>query len=122
MAVQDDINIKEVCRHLRRNSTEAEKVFWQAVRNRKVKNRKFTRQYPIRFEYDGQNRFFIADFYCHECKLVVEIDGGIHETQREYDKLRTGIINQSGLRVIRFTNERVINSLEKVIEQLKTWL
>jgi very-short-patch-repair endonuclease len=99
-------------RYLRKNSTKAENIFWQAVRNRKINSKKFYRQYPISFEYYGQQRHFIADFYCHECKLVVEIDGGIHEKQKDYDKLRTEIINKLGMKVIRFKNEDVENDLK----------
>jgi very-short-patch-repair endonuclease len=99
-------------RYLRKNSTKAENIFWQAVRNRKINSKKFYRQYPISFEYYGQQRHFIADFYCHECKLVVEIDGGIHEKQKDYDKLRTEIINKLGMTVIRFKNEDVENDLK----------
>lgn len=68
---------------------------------------------------DGYKRFFIADFYCKEKKLVIEIDGGIHEKQREYDKYRTFIIEQLGMRVIRFTNDEVRFETEKVIKELK---
>ena len=89
------------------------------VRNRRIKNKKFNRQYPIRFEYDGQKRFFVADFYCHEFKLVVEIDGGIHETQKDYDALRTSIIKNLGMRVIRFKNEEVLNSMDKVVAKME---
>ncbi|MBL7127597.1 MAG: endonuclease domain-containing protein [Ignavibacteria bacterium] len=112
----------KVARELRRKSTTSEKIFWDAVRNRKVLNRKFNRQFPIHFEYDGIKRFFIADFYCHEKNLIVEIDGGIHEKQKDYDKLRTAIINELGLKVIRFKNELVKNNLDEVIESLKRYL
>ena len=80
--------IKQTARNLRKNSTPAERIFWQVVRNRKIKNRKFYRQYPIRFQYIHKERFFIADFYCHECKIVVEINGGVHEQQKDYDSPR----------------------------------
>ena len=110
--------IKQAARNLRKNNTNAEKIFWQIVRNRRIKNRKFYRQYPINFECDEQKRFFIADFYCHECKLVVEIDGNIHEKQKDYDKFRSFIINQLGIKVIRFKNEEIENSLDDVIAKL----
>ncbi|HHE39127.1 MAG TPA: DUF559 domain-containing protein [Candidatus Cloacimonetes bacterium] len=104
--------------NLRKHSTKAEKIFWNAVRNRKIENLKFNRQFPLYFEYEGRKRFFIADFYCHEMKLVVEIDGGIHETQKDCDELRTAIINELGMKVIRFNNEKVIKNLNEVIEEL----
>ncbi len=62
---------------------------------------------------------FVADFYCNQINLVVEIDGGIHEQQKDYDKLRTKIINQYGIRVIRFTNEEMMDKSDWVLEKLK---
>lgn len=76
--------IKETARNLRRQSTKAEEIFWKAVRNRQINGKKFQRQFPIQFEIYGNNRFFIADFCCHEYKLVVDIDGLVHERQRDY--------------------------------------
>ncbi len=111
--------IKETVRDLRKNSTTAELIFWNAVRNRKLCRKKFFRQHPIRFEIDGQKRFFIADFYCSERKLVIEIDGSIHEMQKDYDVLRTHIINKMGLKVVRFKNEDIVYRLNKVLLRLK---
>ena len=108
----------QTARELRAKSTRAEKVFWDVVRNRKNKKKKFNRQFPVYFKFEGQKRFFIADFYCHENKLIIEIDGGIHETQKDYDELRTIIINELGIEVIRFKNEMVLNNIEKIIEEL----
>ena len=114
--------IKEAIRSLRRNSTEAENIFWQSVRNRKVHGYKFLRQHPIKFTIDGKNRFFIADFYCAEHKLVVEIDGAIHERQRDYDELRTYIIEKLGIRVIRFKNNDIEKDINLIIMKLKDTL
>ncbi len=100
--------IKSAARHLRKNQTNSEAIFWEAVRNRNYNGLKFLRQHPIKFNYFGEDRFFIADFYCAEKKLVIEIDGKIHEKQKEYDKLRTYIINQLGMKVIRIKNEDFI--------------
>lgn len=107
---------------MRANATEAEKVFWEAVRNRKVLNKKFNRKFPIFFEYEETKRFFIADFRCHECKLIVEIDGGIHKTQKEYDFLRTTILTVLKFTIIRYKNEEVLGNLDSVIENLKNHL
>ncbi len=109
----------ETARQLRKNSTETEKIFWEAVRNRKINKEKFNRQFPIFFEYENENRFFIADFYCHKKKLIIEIDGGIHEQQTNYDEMRTAIINELGVKVIRFNNVDMKNNLNKVIQELK---
>jgi very-short-patch-repair endonuclease len=63
--------------------------------------------------------FFIADFFCYEHRLVVEIDGGIHEKQKDYDELRTHIIKDLGYQVIRFTNYDVTNNSEFVLSELE---
>ncbi len=113
-----DALIKQTARKLRRNQTESESMFWQVVRNRKLKGKKFLRQHPICFEIDGRRRFFVADFYCHEKRLVVEIDGKIHGRQQEYDALRTHIINVLGMKVIRFKDEEIETNLETVLERV----
>jgi very-short-patch-repair endonuclease len=110
--------MKEVARDLRKNQTESEKIFWEAVRGRKFLNKKFIRQYMIKFELSGVRRYFIADFYCSEEKLIIEIDGKIHENQKEYDELRTKIINILGISVVRIKNEE-INNTESIYEFLK---
>jgi len=88
-------------RDFRKNLTPSENIFWQCLRNRKFEGRKFYRQYPIKIFHDGKIRYYIADYYCHETKLFIEIDGKVHENQQEYDKYRTFIINQLGIRVFR---------------------
>ncbi|MGD8781322.1 MAG: endonuclease domain-containing protein [Ignavibacteria bacterium] len=113
---------KKLCRELRKNSTPAEKIFWEVVRNRKFMNKKFYRQYPLFFDLNGKETFFIADFFCYDEQLVVEIDGGYHERQKDYDKLRTEIINNLGIEVIRFKNNSVIKETEKVKEELKEYI
>ena len=107
--------IKETVRRLRESGTEGEKIFWEAVRNRKLNDKKFNRQFPLKFEIFGQKRFFIADFFCFEHKLVVEIDGEIHSRQKDYDEMRTHVINKLGFKVIRFLNDDVVNNLEEVL-------
>ncbi|MDP2422895.1 MAG: DNA methyltransferase [Bacteroidales bacterium] len=95
------------------DKTEAEEILWQALRNRKIENCKFRRQHPI-----GQ---FIADFYCHEKKLVIEVDGGYHnkQEQKEYDEARTQVINEYGITVIRFTNDEVLNNIQTVLNKIR---
>ena len=114
--------IKQTVRDLRKNQTQSEEIFWQAVRNRKLHGKKFLRQFPIRFDWDGRKRFFVADFYCHEKNLVVEIDGRIHHRQKDYDELRTHIITALGMKVIRFTNEEIEEDLQQVLDSLREHL
>jgi very-short-patch-repair endonuclease len=98
---------------LRRNMTLAENVIWKKLRDRKIFQTKFRKQHPI--------SFFIVDFYCHEYKLVIEVDGEINndESANEYDIGRTEILNKFGLEVVRFTNDQVLYSLGSVIEKIQ---
>lgn len=103
-----------LARKMRREMTYAERCFWNAVRNRKLFGLKFRRQQII----EG----FIADFYCHELRLIVEIDGGIHETQKDYDTLRTGIIANNDIAVMRFANDEVIHRFEIIVKRIEALL
>lgn len=106
-------SIKELSRDLRKRSTPSEKIIWELLRNRKFMGFKFLRQYPIMYgNYDTHKLFFIADFYCAEKKLVVELDGVVHDFQKDYDENRDEIIAEKGLTVIRFKNEEVKNKQE----------
>jgi very-short-patch-repair endonuclease len=111
--------IKEAVRELRKNQTKAEKLFWNEVRNRKLEGFKFLRQHPFLFEYEGGKRFFIADFYCAEKKMIVGIDGYVHKFQKDQDMLRTNLLNEMGLRVIRFQNHEILTNIPTVLEKLK---
>jgi len=103
--------IHAFAKELRKNMTPAEKILWDRLRNRKVANCKFRRQHPI--------DIFIADFYCHEKKLVIEIDGEVHNQQKEYDINRTAEMENYGITVVRFTNEEVEKELENVIKMIE---
>ena len=67
----------------------------------------------------NQKRFFIADFYCHEGRLIVELDGKNHDYQKDYDELRSYIINNLGIEVIRFRNSQIDGDIETVLLKLK---
>src|SRR5271157_868586 len=101
---------------LRKRMTEAEKVLWNKLKNRKLDGLKFRRQHPI--------HYYVADFYCHEKKLIIEVDGDIHKNQpiREHDENRSAEFERLGIKVIRFINEMVLNSLEDVIESIKKFI
>jgi very-short-patch-repair endonuclease len=107
--------IKITSRLLRKRATPAEVILWEEIRNRKLNGLKFRRQYPV----SG----FILDFYCAEKNLGIELDGSIHNTQEEYDKLREQRIIEKGIRVLRFSNQEILENLEDVktkIENLIT--
>ena len=110
---------KVICRELRKNSTEAEKKFWDAVRNKKLNGKKFYRQYPFFHDITGKETFFIADFFCYEEKLIIELDGKYHKYRLKEDKERTKILNHLGLRLIRFSNDDIMNDLNGVIIKVK---
>lgn len=100
------IEPKIFAKHLRKRSTPAEEHFWQMVRNRKMLGLKIRRQHAI-----GP---YIADFYCHELKLVIEIDGSIHNLKevKIKDAIREKYFIGEELKVIRFTNADVFSNHE----------
>ena len=104
----------ELAKVFRREQTEAEEVLWKALRNHGFANLKFRRQHPV--------KWFIADFYCHEHKLIIEVDGGIHkrDLQTEHDQNRTSEIEMMGIQVIRFSNEEIMSNLDSVLQKIQT--
>jgi len=110
---------KDICRDLRKNQTDAEKIFWEKVRGRKFYNLKFVRQFPLFHDITGKETFFIADFYCFEKKTIVELDGFIHKYRLREDENRTKILNKLGLTVIRICNDEVENDIKSVMEKLR---
>ncbi len=107
-------------RDLRKKMTVAEKLFWHKIRNKQFMGYKFLRQHPLFYQYHSKSKFFIADFYCRELKIVIEIDGGIHEQQKDYDKIRSEILEiLHELRIVRFKNEDVLENINKVLIKLR---
>jgi very-short-patch-repair endonuclease len=101
---------------LRENMTETETKLWEGLKNRKFLGLKFRRQHPI--------GLYIADFYCHKLKLVIEIDGEYHELESQIlnDRKRTQDLNSFGIKVIRFKNIDILKNLEKVLSELEIQL
>ena len=95
---------KQFARNLRKESTPEEEKIWDVLRNRKFHNYKFRRQHVI----EG----FVVDFYCKNLRLAIEVDGKIHERQKEYDELRQRLIEEKGIKFIRVTNEEVNRDIE----------
>lgn len=107
---------------LRHNQTPAEKFFWNKVRDRRLFNAKFRRQFLIEHaEILGKKYFYIVDFYCFEKKLIVELDGEIHLSQKEYDAHRHQKLIDMGFQVIRFRNEEVLNNWNGVKKELEVF-
>ena len=100
-------------KELRRYETEAEKRLWAKLCRNQMLGLQFRRQHPI-------NRF-IVDFYCVKIKLVIEVDGNIHELpeNKVYDIGRSQILNDFGITVIRFINNQIIEDIESTIIKIK---
>ncbi|WP_420128758.1 endonuclease domain-containing protein [Longimicrobium sp.] len=88
----------------------AEEVLWGALQKKQVAGLKFRRQHPV-------DRF-VLDFYCPSHKLVIEVDGGVHDQQAERDAERTKVLQAYGYRVLRFRNEQVLHELPKVVQEI----
>jgi very-short-patch-repair endonuclease len=101
----------QAARLLRKNMTSSEKRLWERLNHKQIRGLRFRRQHPI--------DFFIADFYCHEVKLVVEIDGDIHLQRKEYDNGRSAEMEKHGIKIIRFNNSDVEDNIEMVIKQIE---
>ncbi len=105
----------EYARSLRKMQTKAEQTLWEALRNSKVCNLKFRRQHP----FDN----YILDFYNHKMRLVIEVDGEIHNDPAvaAYDEVRTNNLNKNGLTVLRVTNDEVENNMKLVLQKIEAW-
>jgi very-short-patch-repair endonuclease len=105
-------HIFEKAKALRNSMTNSELTLWEKLKGKQVLGLRFRPQHPI--------DIFIADFYCHPIKLLIEVDGGIHKTteQKEYDIGRTAELNYWGIEVIRFTNEEVEINIDSVVDKI----
>jgi very-short-patch-repair endonuclease len=107
-------DLKKRAADLRNTMTKVEIILWSRLRMRQVEGLKFRRQQPI---FD-----FIVDFYCHEIKLIIEVDGEIHNLpeQRKYDIYRNNILTINGYNVLHFTNHEIETDVNSVIAEIKT--
>jgi very-short-patch-repair endonuclease len=106
--------LKPVARQMRREPTEAENRLWQHLRNRRMHGFKFRRQHSI--------ERFIVDFYCAEARLVIEVDGPIHQYQASDDLIREDFLKAKGLCVLRFTNDSVLHGTAAVLLRIRETL
>jgi very-short-patch-repair endonuclease len=94
--------ITSLARELRKNQTLSEILVWNILRRKKLSGYKFLRQHPIFYRIDKKwVDFYVADFYCAKLKLIIEVDGKIHEEQTEYDKERDSRLLGKGIYVAR---------------------
>jgi len=102
-------SIIDNAKDLRQNMTDAEKKIWQHLRDRRFENLKFRRQHPI--------PPYVADFFCEDLNLIIELDGGQHSP--ETDEKRSDFLNQQGFIVLRFWNNDVLSNIEGVLTEIK---
>ena len=102
--------LRQRARELRNSATDAEQRLWQHLRLKQLGGFKFRRQVPV--------TGYIADFLCHELKLIVELDGGQHVEQSAYDKQRTLVLEAAGYRVLRYWNDDVLLRTSCVLEDI----
>jgi very-short-patch-repair endonuclease len=102
----------EGSRDLRKQQTTAEGLLWELLRNRQLLGFKFRRQHQF-----GD---YVADFYCHEARLVVECDGSAHNPNEQWhhDQNRDAYMTGQGLRVLRFSNEQIVHETQSVLDEI----
>ncbi|MCX6248445.1 MAG: endonuclease domain-containing protein [Bacteroidetes bacterium] len=111
--------LKEIARKFRNNPTPGEELLWKYIRNDQLDGKRFLRQHPIIYESnEHEHFFFIPDFYCASEKLVVEVDGKVHDYQKDRDIHREEILKAKGLRILRIRNEE-LKDINKVIEKIR---
>ena len=103
-------NLKSFARELRQTQTDAEQLIWSMLRDRRLHGMKFRRQHPI--------APYVLDFYCHEAKLAIELDGGQHNERVAEDERRSEFLTKQGIRVLRFWNNDVLQNTEVVLEAI----
>ena len=102
----------EIAKNLRNNMTPTEQLLWEKLKGKQICGLRFRRQHPI--------DLFIVDFYCHQVRLVIEVDGEIHDQRAEYDDGRSAEMEKFGIKVIRFKNYDVENDIEKVLSKIES--
>ena len=100
-------------KELRREMTPAEKILWEELRANKL---------GVHFRRQQVIQGFIVDFYCHQAGLVVEVDGDVHDLQKEEDERREKVLSEMGLRIVRFQNDEVVRDLSVVVGKIKAYL
>ncbi|MDD2870772.1 MAG: DUF559 domain-containing protein [Candidatus Gracilibacteria bacterium] len=117
--------ILEASRKLRKNMTESEVILWGFIKSGKL-GVKFLRQKPLYLytENSGLDRFIIPDFICVENKIILEIDGSIHDIDEIFklDLYKEGLLKKIGYKVIRIKNDEIKKNTYKVINMIKTYL
>lgn len=104
----------QLARDFRKNQTKSEKIMWEALRRNNFLGLSFRRQHII----EG----FIVDFYCHELKLAIEIDGEIHKSKLKQDSERQKVIENKNIKFFRIENKEIENNLNQVLNRLEIFI
>ena len=113
----------EYAREQRKLATPEETKMWELIRNRKFMNLKFSRQFPVVISSRPEkSTFYIADFYCRALRLIVEIDGPYHETQKIYDQARDEILNDLGYNILRIKNEQINEGIRNALHIISEFI
>jgi len=106
-------------RTLRNNATLAEIHLWEYLRKRRMNGWKFLRQHPVTYHrFESKRHIYIADFYCREKKIIVELDGDAHIGNEGYGASRDAQLMELGYRIIRIRNEMVFQNMDEVISMI----
>jgi very-short-patch-repair endonuclease len=110
--LSEDRETNAHARELRRNATQAEAAMWDLLRHRRLRGLKFRRQFPI--------ATFIADFCCYSLRLIVELDGDVHNepAQTARDENRDEYLGSRGYKLLRIPNQRLFQDPERVLEEI----
>ena len=113
------MEIKELAAKFRKNPTVAEKKLWKFLKDKKLSGRRFLRQHPIIYQIiENECFFFISDFYCDKEKLIIEVDGEIHNDNLEKDIHRDKILQNLGFFVLHIKNEE-LSDIDLVLSKIK---
>lgn len=105
---------RDFARHLRKDQTAVEQIVWDLLKNRKCLGLKFRRQHVL--------AGFIVDFYCNECKLAIELDGNVHDRQKDYDELRDREISAKDIHIIRIRNSEINKDPQIIIKKINKFI
>ena len=110
MSIEYNQKLIPLAKNLRKTATPQENHLWFD----------FLRSYPVRFQRQKTIDNYIADFYCHKARLIIELDGSQHYTEQgiDYDEKRTVVLNQHGLKILRFTNLDIDRRFQAVCVQI----
>lgn len=106
--------IIKLAQEMRRNPEPCEKLLWDRLKEKQINGFKFRRQHPV-YRY-------ILDFYCHEKKIAIEVDGMIHSQRKDYDDYRDDFLKSIGIETLRFTNNEILTEIDAVLEKIKAAL